>query len=70
MNTVKENLHTIIENFDDEELLNSVYEILSEREKQMPSKIWDSLSQSQQNEVLNAANEIGNPTKQTSHAEW
>jgi hypothetical protein len=69
MNSVKENLHMIIEHFDDEEFLKSVYEILKEKEGQQPGAIWDSLSPKQQNEVLQAVNEIDQPLKQTSHAE-
>lgn len=69
MNSVKENLHTIIERFDDEEFLKSVYDILKERENQQPGLIWNSLNALQQREVLQAASEIDQPLKQTSHAE-
>ena len=69
MNSVKENLHTIIERFDDEEFLKSVYDILKERENQQPGLIWNSLNALQQREVLQAASEIDQPLKQTSDAE-
>jgi hypothetical protein len=69
MNSVKEELHTIIEDFDDEDFLESVYEILKEKKNQHPGILWGSLTSSQQKEVLQTATEINEPLKQTSHTE-
>ena len=67
MNSAKENLHSIIDNFNDEEFLKSVYEILKEKDDQQPGKIWKSMTETQRNEVISSASEINRPEKQVSH---
>ncbi len=67
MNTVKESLHIVIDGFNDDEFLKSIYEILIEKDKQQPGKIWMNLTQIQQMEVMQSANEISNPKKQIDH---
>ena len=67
MNSVKENLHSIIDTFHDEEFLKSVYEILKEKDDQQPGKIWKSLTDAQQKDVIRSASEINQPEKQISH---
>lgn len=69
MNTVKESLHIVIDGFNDDEFLNSIYEILIEKDKQQSGKIWMNLTQIQQREVMHSANEISNPNKQIDHSD-
>lgn len=69
MNSVKENLHSIIDNFNDEEFLRSVYEILKEKDDQQAGKIWKSLTDAQQKEVILSVGEINQPEKQVSHSD-
>ncbi|MEK6781569.1 MAG: hypothetical protein AABY93_07670 [Bacteroidota bacterium] len=67
MNSVKENLHSIIDNFNDDEFLESVYDILKEKDKQQPGEIWKSLTDTQQKEVVRSVSEINQSEKQISH---
>lgn len=69
MNSVKENLHSIIDTFNDEEFLRSVYEILKEKDDQHAGKIWKNLTNAQQQEVIRSASEINQPEKQVGHTD-
>ena len=52
---LKSNIHKIVESIESEQLLQSVYDFLKSREK--TSRIWDSLTTEQQQEVMLAYEE-------------
>jgi hypothetical protein len=58
MNSVKENLHTLIDTISDDELLESVYELLRDQSKN-EGRIWASLTAEQQKEVISITESIG-----------
>ena len=68
MNTIKENLHTIIDNFDDDEFLSAVYEILQSKQDSQPGKIWETLDEEQKKVVIEAANNTDKLERQINHA--
>jgi hypothetical protein len=61
MKSVKESLHNLIDTIGNEDLLKSVYEILSLNGSDKPGKIWDTLTYAQRDEVLEAAKTLGDP---------
>jgi hypothetical protein len=63
--TIRDQLHQIIDTIEDEQLLETIYQILQNRE--FKGQIWQSLTREQQNEVLKASDQVGNPDEQTSH---
>jgi hypothetical protein len=52
---LKSNIHKIVDSIESEQLLQSVYDFLKSREK--TSRIWDSLTTEQQQEVMLAYEE-------------
>ncbi|HEY9009315.1 hypothetical protein [Ohtaekwangia sp.] len=70
MNSVKENLHGIIDSIDDEALLESIYEFLETRKEQQQGKIWESLTPLQKQNILEAEQDIhDHPEEHVSHDE-
>jgi hypothetical protein len=67
METIKENLHFIIDNFDDDDFLSTIYEILQAKQKQHAGEIWKSLAEEQQKEIIQAASDIEKSNKQITH---
>lgn len=61
---IKQELHQLIDTIQDEALLDTIYEILQNREE---GQIRKSLSREQQSEVLKASDQINDPDTQTSH---
>lgn len=64
-NTIRDQLHQIIDAIEDEHLLETIYQILQNREGD--GQIWQSFTLEQQNEVLKASDQVGNPGEQTTH---
>jgi N-methylhydantoinase B/oxoprolinase/acetone carboxylase alpha subunit len=58
MKSVKENLHSLIDAIGDEMLLESVYEILQQSNAKNQGTIWKSLTEKQQEEVIQAADNL------------
>lgn len=54
---IKSNLHKIVDRIDNEQLLNAVYNFLKAREQSKEGAIWNSLSNDQKKEVLDAFEE-------------
>lgn len=54
---IKSNLHKIVDRIDNEQLLSAVYNFLKAREKSKEGAIWNSLSNDQKKEVLDAFEE-------------
>jgi hypothetical protein len=54
---VKSNLHQLIDNIQNINLLNSILEVLNNTQNQKEGELWSSLSESQKSEVIAAYNE-------------
>lgn len=67
MNSIRENLHNIIDSYEDEDFLNTVYEILQSKQGIQSGTLWETLSEEQRTRVVKSANDTGNPEKQISH---
>ncbi len=67
MKNIKKNIHDIIDSIDDDSFLEAVYDILQSKQNQGEGEIWQSLTDSQQEEVLNASDETQEPHQQTDH---
>lgn len=57
---LKSNLLEIVDNIQDERLLQSLYELLKNREKTKTSKLWNRLTDIEKDEVLLAYEESEN----------
>jgi len=64
---IKKNIPDIIDSIDDDSFLEAVYDILQSKQNQGDGKIWQSLTDRQQEEVLNASDETQEPNQQTDH---
>ncbi len=60
MNELRTNLHKIVDRIEDERLLRAVYSFLEVREKSTDGQIWNSLTEEQKKEVLEAYEESEN----------
>jgi len=71
MSTVelKSNLHQLIDGIQNTKLLESVYDLLSERKNAKAGTLWNSLTDSQRKEVMDAFEESNNPENLTAHSE-
>jgi hypothetical protein len=54
---LKSNLHKIVDRIEDDRLLRAIYSFLKERENSIDSSMWNSLSDEQKKEVLQAYDE-------------
>ncbi len=54
---LKTNLHELIDNIENAELLESIFEFLSINKDLKPGKLWESLADGQKKEVLDAYEE-------------
>ncbi len=52
-----ENIYTLVKSIDNEELLQSLYELLKRHKNSKPGELWNSLTEEQKNEVLKAYDE-------------
>ncbi len=52
-----ENIYTLVKSIDNEELLQSLYELLKRHKNSKPGELWNSLTEEQKNEVLKAFDE-------------
>ena len=57
---LKKSLHKIVDRIDDERLLRTIYSFLEVREKSTDGQMWNSLTESQKKEVLQAYEESEN----------
>ena len=71
MSTVelKSSLHQLIDSIQNATLLESLHDILSQRKNSKAGALWNSLSDQQRNEVLEAFNESENSENLTPHSE-
>ena len=71
MSTVelKASLHQLIDGIQNSNLLESLHDILSERKNSKDGHLWNSLTDSQKKEVLDAYLESEDPDNLTSHSE-
>ena len=71
MSTVelKASLHQLIDGIQNSNLLESLHDILSERKNSKDGHLWNSLTDSQKKEVLDAYQESEDPDNLTSHSE-
>lgn len=60
MSELRTNLHKIVDRIEDERLLRAVYSFLEVREKSTDGQIWNSLTEEQKKEVLEAYEESEN----------
>jgi hypothetical protein len=54
---LKSNLHKMVDRIEDERLLKAIYSFLNERENSEEGKMWNSLTEQQKKEVLQAYDE-------------
>lgn len=57
---IKTNLHKIVDRIDDERLLRVIYDFLEVREKSNEGQLWQTLTNEQQLEVLQAYEDSDN----------
>ena len=50
--SIKQKLHTLIDNIDNESLLNQVYELIYKKNSSKEGDLWNKLTPQQQQEVL------------------
>jgi len=67
LNTIKNNLHEIIDSIEDNALLESVYGFLESRKNQKAGQLWENITAEQRKIVLAAEEGIHYPEKQISH---
>ncbi|WP_425391265.1 hypothetical protein [Ekhidna sp.] len=66
---LKSNLHQLIDGIQNTKLLESLHDLLSERKNAKAGTLWNSLSESQKQEVMDAYEESEKPENLTSHTE-
>lgn len=66
---LKANLHHLIDGIQNTKLLESIYEILSERKNSRAGFLWNSLTESQRQEVLEAFEESEEMNNLTPHSD-
>ncbi|MEO9869503.1 hypothetical protein [Ekhidna sp.] len=66
---LKANLHQLIDGIQNSNLLESLHDILSERKNSKEGHLWNSLTDSQKQEVLEAYKESEDPNNLTPHSE-
>lgn len=54
---LKSNLHKMVDRIEDERLLSAIYSFLNERENSEEGRMWNSLTEDQKKEVLQAFDE-------------
>jgi hypothetical protein len=54
---LKSNIHKIVDGIQSEQLLQAIYDFLKTREKNKSSRLWDTLTEEQKQEVLLAYDE-------------
>jgi hypothetical protein len=71
MNTVeiKQNFHDLIDKIDNERLLINFYDLMKKRSSAQEGKLWNRLSEDQQNELLRALDEIQHPANLIPHSD-
>jgi hypothetical protein len=71
MNTIeiKRNFHNLIDRIDNERLLINFYDLMKQRSSAQDGKLWNSLSEDQQDELLAALDEIQHPENLIPHSE-
>jgi len=55
--TIKDNFHHLIDSIDDEQFLKACYRLIEKIRDEQNGHLWNSLSESQQNELLAAYEE-------------
>jgi hypothetical protein len=75
--SIKQKLHTLIDNIDNESLLTQVYELIYKKNSSKEGDLWNKLTPQQQEEVLlsleesnEANNLISNDDVKKSHKKW
>jgi hypothetical protein len=75
--SIKQKLHTLIDNIDNESLLTQVYELIYKKNSSKEGDLWNKLTQQQQEEVLLSLEEsndtnnlISNEDVKKSHKKW
>jgi hypothetical protein len=66
---LKASLHQLIDGIQNSNLLESLHDFLSERKNAKDGHLWNTLSDSQRQEVLDAYQESEDPNNLTSHSE-
>jgi len=66
---IRNHFHTLIDTINDEKTLLQFYEALSFLQNKGKSKLWESLTEEQQQQVLASYEESKNPENEISHSE-
>lgn len=67
--SIKQKLHTLIDNIDNESLLTQVYELIYKKNSSKEGDLWSTLTPQQQQEVLLSLEESNDPTNLISNDE-
>lgn len=75
--SIKQKLHTLIDNIDNESLLTQVYELIYKKNSSKEGDLWNKLTPLQQQEVLHSLEEsndsnnlISNDDVKKNHKKW
>ena len=63
----KEEFHKLIDAIEDEQVLKGYYELIQKLNNQESGKLWESLSEAQQNELIISYEESHDPENLISH---
>ena len=66
---LKTSLHQLIDGIQDSNFLESLYEILSEQKNAKDGHLWNSLTDAQRQEVMDAYHESEDPDNLSPHSE-
>ena len=66
---LRSNLHELINNIENPKLLESLYHLLSQRQKAQAGSLWENLTENQENEVMEAYKESDDPENLIEHTE-
>jgi len=67
--SIKQKLHNLIDNIENESILNQVYELIYKKNASAENDLWSKLSTEQQQEVLLSLEESNDPNNLTSQEE-
>lgn len=75
--TIKANFHQLIDRIENEELLATFYQLLTQRSQQQNGQLWERLTEEEKNELLLADEEnkdfnnwVGDAEVRQRHQQW
>lgn len=75
--TIKTNFHQLIDHIENEELLATFYQLLTQRSQQQNGQLWERLTEEEKNELLladdeskDSSNWLGDKEVRQRHQQW